>query len=509
MKRLLLLRQRLGLEVGVASEADSRTVFVPNRVQVFDSISSCSFCRTCPRSLSAFAAFGTPQAAQDALPLLKKLFYCARIASACDPQLRCVLPRFFELEDIPDMHTGDIGPLSMIRDTGVRGVVIRASDWRRARKAVGALAQLLCQACVPTTAWDEFMGFFPRCRSQLTDALCDPPLAACPAVDSIPEIAVPKKTVLDAVMVSLGEQGTVFLVFDVLAVAGVPMFSRPYDQRLQAVSSFLPPEEGGPGVPQERASRVFIKHTECMWYCFGPSCAPRDEAMWWSGMPGLVVQVAFDLHGKPDAAGMKLRLDKRFPDADATVEALSKLSGTIDPETGLTIFDSTSRNGTGPCCHGLILDIPSQTVVARPFPPMESTFASDEIVEATPKIDGTLGIMILWRGDIHVLTMKRANSEQGAWATAWARGHIAREALEARWTYLVEIVWDDNTACIDYPFEGLVLLSATSPDGADMSSSRQALADKLGIPYVPAIIGRFVSRMPSDNLSYHLKYILI
>eukprot|EP00727_Mastigamoeba_balamuthi_P002566 m51a1_g12306 hypothetical protein (981) ;mRNA; r:361151-367167 len=96
---------------------------------------------------------------------------------------------------------------------------------------------------------------------------------------------------------------------------------------------------------------------------------------------------------------------------------------------------------------------------------MESKFASDEIVEATPKIDGSLGIMFLWRGDIHVFTRKRANSEQAVWATAWAREHMGREALEEGWTYLVEIVSDDNTVCIDYPFEGLVLLSATSPEG--------------------------------------------
>eukprot|EP00727_Mastigamoeba_balamuthi_P002564 m51a1_g12304 hypothetical protein (98) ;mRNA; r:355792-357815 len=95
---------------------------------------------------------------------------------------------------------------------------------------------------------------------------------------------------------------------------------------------------------------------------------------------------------------------------------------------------------------------------------MESKFASDEIVEATPKIDGSLGIMFLWRGDIHVFTRKRANSEQAVWATAWAREHMRREALEEGWTYLVEIVSDDNTVCIDYPFEGLVLLSAMSPE---------------------------------------------
>eukprot|EP00727_Mastigamoeba_balamuthi_P011696 m51a1_g7149 hypothetical protein (442) ;mRNA; r:326508-331760 len=158
-------------------------------------------------------------------------------------QLCCALPTFFDLEDISDILAANVGPLSMVRDDSV---VIKGSEWQRAHKVVGALAQTLY-------------------RSPLTDALCDLPLAVCPAraseswgsiraviltgppaivsckadgihvvlfaspsglwfelqasgsVDSIPEITVPKGTVLDVEMVSLGEQGTVFLVFDVLA----------------------------------------------------------------------------------------------------------------------------------------------------------------------------------------------------------------------------------------------------------------------------------------------------
>eukprot|EP00727_Mastigamoeba_balamuthi_P002567 m51a1_g12307 hypothetical protein (709) ;mRNA; r:368761-382107 len=160
-----------------------------------------------------------------------------------------------------------------------------------------------------------------------------------------------------------------------------------------------------------------------------------------------------------------------------------------DPATGLTVFNTACKTGSSvvSLCRGLVLHIPSKTVVARPFPPMESKFASDDIVEATPKIDGSLGIMFLWRGDIHVFTRKRANSEQAVWATAWAREHMGREALEEGWTYLVEIVSGDNTVCIDYPFEGLVLLSAMSPEGTDMSSSRKALTS-WGFPVVMKLV---------------------
>eukprot|EP00727_Mastigamoeba_balamuthi_P002565 m51a1_g12305 hypothetical protein (227) ;mRNA; r:358187-360681 len=75
LQRLLLLKGRLGLEAGVASEADSRTVFLP------------------------------------------------RLRPG-DPPLRCVLPPFFELEDIPDILTANIGPRSMAIDMNQSTVII-------------------------------------------------------------------------------------------------------------------------------------------------------------------------------------------------------------------------------------------------------------------------------------------------------------------------------------------------------------------------------------------------
>lgn len=61
------------------------------------------------------------------------------------------------------------------------------------------------------------------------------------------------------------------------------------------------------------------------------------------------------------------------------------------------------------------------------------------------------------------------------------------------WTYLMEAVYPANTHVIFYPFQGLVLLGAVSPEGEEMQPGPELnqLAAQLGVMAVPAIRGLF------------------
>ena len=97
-----------------------------------------------------------------------------------------------------------------------------------------------------------------------------------------------------------------------------------------------------------------------------------------------------------------------------------------------------------------------------------SNHEQDEIVEATIKYDGSLGIAFLWNGDVMVTTKRRMNSEQAVWANQWIKEHCNLTEFRAGHTYLFEIVYQNNTVVVNYLFEGLVLLAITNESGYEL-----------------------------------------
>ena len=93
----------------------------------------------------------------------------------------------------------------------------------------------------------------------------------------------------------------------------------------------------------------------------------------------------------------------------------------------------------------------------------------DEIVEATIKYDGSLGIAFLWNGEVMVTTRRRMDSQQAIWAKQWIGDHCNLSEFQAGYTYLFEIVYSNNTMVVNYPFEGLVLLAITDEIGREMA----------------------------------------
>lgn len=54
----------------------------------------------------------------------------------------------------------------------------------------------------------------------------------------------------------------------------------------------------------------------------------------------------------------------------------------------------------------------------------------------------------------YVATRRRFDSEQAVWATDWLMKNSNIGALKEGWTYLFEIVYQNNRVVIGYPYEG-------------------------------------------------------
>jgi len=128
-------------------------------------------------------------------------------------------------------------------------------------------------------------------------------------------------------------------------------------------------------------------------------------------------------------------------------------------------------------CRGLVLDNEGN-VVAKPFPKffnMEELSNSEipnESFEVFEKMDGSLGIAFYYNGDWIVATRGSFVSEQAVKATEMLKGlsilkNYPTTGLRKNWTYLFEIIYDENRIVCRYPFEGLVLLGAYDRDTLD------------------------------------------
>ena len=91
-----------------------------------------------------------------------------------------------------------------------------------------------------------------------------------------------------------------------------------------------------------------------------------------------------------------------------------------------------------------------------------------EMVEATIKYDGSLGIAFLWNGEVMVTTRRRMDSEQAIWARRWINDNCNLAMFQRGYTYLFEIIYQSNTVIVNYPFQGLVLLAITNTSGQEL-----------------------------------------
>lgn len=114
--------------------------------------------------------------------------------------------------------------------------------------------------------------------------------------------------------------------------------------------------------------------------------------------------------------------------------------------------------------RGLILEPKEQKVIALTLPKFfnfgEVSYAIPDLAfTTTMKMDGSLGIVYFYNGKWNVATRGSFTSTQSRWAEDWLYKNINTVFLNPNYTYLVEIIYNDNKIVVSYDFEGLVLLT--------------------------------------------------
>jgi RNA ligase len=119
-------------------------------------------------------------------------------------------------------------------------------------------------------------------------------------------------------------------------------------------------------------------------------------------------------------------------------------------------------------CRGLVLDSEGN-VIARAFNKFfnleehKPEELPNEPFEVYEKMDGSLGIVFYYKGEWHVTTRGSFTSDQAVKGKEMLNQmsvirNYPTTGLNTNWTYLFEIIYHENRICVDYDFEGLVLL---------------------------------------------------
>jgi RNA ligase len=119
-------------------------------------------------------------------------------------------------------------------------------------------------------------------------------------------------------------------------------------------------------------------------------------------------------------------------------------------------------------CRGLIMDVSSNEIIARP---LKKFFNWQEHIEQglpipnetpliTEKIDGSLIIHSKINGKDCLSTRGSFISNQAIWATNWWNENIKENIYKEGWTHLFEVVFPQNIIVVRYDFSGLVYLGS-------------------------------------------------
>lgn len=126
-------------------------------------------------------------------------------------------------------------------------------------------------------------------------------------------------------------------------------------------------------------------------------------------------------------------------------------------------------------CRGLILNVKTGEVLARPFPKFFNygEYQGEIPTEApiiTEKMDGSLGVLYKLNGKYWIATRGSFTSEQANWATNFLRQKAPNLDLTDYTTHLFEIIYPENRIVVNYDFSGLILLaSIITETGEDFS----------------------------------------
>lgn len=175
------------------------------------------------------------------------------------------------------------------------------------------------------------------------------------------------------------------------------------------------------------------------------------------------------------------------------------------PDYPLLIFDYTQECQYSAAwdeytllCRGLITNLDGE-IVARPFPkffnfhehakPGLPPIDWGKGFTATEKMDGSLGILYQFGGEIHLATRSTFVSKQAKAGMAILRDKgYDRFPYDPGWTYLFEIIDPDNRIILDYGDRRDLFLIDVVPNDGRLSLTYDQLtgiAGAIGCPIVP------------------------
>lgn len=169
----------------------------------------------------------------------------------------------------------------------------------------------------------------------------------------------------------------------------------------------------------------------------------------------------------------------RYPYIDALQELvrLKVVSARPHPHLPLTVYNYTAKATSIPArewgvalcdARGLILD-KEYEIVGRGFRKFWNYSQVLDLIPNEPftvweKLDGSLGIICSYAGEIVVATRGSFESTQAQWLNRWVKRKMP-DLCPSGESYLVEILYPDNRIVVDYgKREDAVLLAVVGPD---------------------------------------------
>jgi len=141
----------------------------------------------------------------------------------------------------------------------------------------------------------------------------------------------------------------------------------------------------------------------------------------------------------------------------------------VHPTLPLTIWNYTEKvqyeslwDDVTTSCRGLVTDVDGN-IIARPFRKFfnleEEKHTPTQEFEVFEKMDGSLGIVFKYKGNVVYATRGSFASDQSKWMTNYGEKYNFQTILVDGFTYLFEIIYPENRIVVDYGGqERLVLL---------------------------------------------------
>jgi len=193
-------------------------------------------------------------------------------------------------------------------------------------------------------------------------------------------------------------------------------------------------------------------------------------------------------------------------------------------------FENVWGDGTIDYCRGLIVCNSGDRcyeIISRPFKKFHNlnTASIPETLEEnlpnttptiTAKLDGSLGILWQFEGEYGIATRGSFTSPQATWATKWLKDRVNRLVphysmdlpTNFDYTWLFEIIYNENRIVVDYPFEDIVLIGIVNKETGVEVPTLEAQGRLRGFRCVGQVKDKNIYDCKADNIPNKEGYVI-